>query len=343
MKKIKANQEVRLSNIHSRVLMDLLHDLGHNEEAIFSGISLQPELLTTPDLEVTYSQYVELVRQAIKLTNNTAIGLLFGKKLNGTGHGLFGLGAMASDNLMKSIEFADQAAMILNPAIGYHMEDGNDYFHIEIRELMPWEDLTPYMVDTSFSMINALLKNGTGQNSLGIKYQFNYDVDSSKQDYHDMLGPHLEFNAESNRISIPSAIATHPSPWRNPIIAEQINQQLSENIKQKDHEQNKLVAPIKELLFKTPGSIPSLDEIADHFSLSPRTLSRRLKTLHTSYNDILNEERKRLALQYMNDPDYSVDKIAYLLGYHNSSNFSKAFKGWTSHTPRDYRKHVLNQ
>lgn len=343
MKKIKQNQEYKLSNIHPSLLVDLLKDLGHNQQAIFDDIQLEPEQTTTPDLEVTYQQYVELITKAVALTNNPSIGLHFGEKINFTGHGIFGIGGLASENLMESIEFAHKAALILNPGIGYETHQDESFFHLEIVERLPWEGLDAYMVDTTFAMIGGLIQNVLRDTDLEIKYQFRYEAGSHQKDYERVLGPALTFSGERNCVSFPIKIATSPSPWRNPVVAQQVSHQLTENLKQKHQDQNKLIAPIKTMLFEKPGRIPTLDAIADHFNLSPRTLSRRLKTLNTSYNDILNEERKKLALQYMNDPDYSVDKIAYLLGYNNSSNFSKAFKAWTTHTPRDYRKNILNQ
>jgi AraC-like DNA-binding protein len=71
--------------------------------------------------------------------------------------------------------------------------------------------------------------------------------------------------------------------------------------------------------------------------MSARTLRRHLKAAQTSYRKVLNEVQEALAIDYLRRTDISVDEIAYLLGYSDTSNFRHAFKQWTGKTPSSYR------
>ena len=44
-----------------------------------------------------------------------------------------------------------------------------------------------------------------------------------------------------------------------------------------------------------------------------------------------------MAEEYIREGDYSLSQIAFLLGFSDQSNFSRAFKRWTGSTPGDYR------
>lgn len=84
------------------------------------------------------------------------------------------------------------------------------------------------------------------------------------------------------------------------------------------------------------------EQIARSLNMSGGSLHSRLKKEGTNYQELLDETRKSLAQNYVSQADISLTEIAYMLGYTNSSNFSRAFKGWTGKTPRSYRLDVLS-
>ena len=85
------------------------------------------------------------------------------------------------------------------------------------------------------------------------------------------------------------------------------------------------------------GGEPSLERIADHLGLTPRTLQRKLQELGTSYNDVLDQMRRQLAERYLREPQMAICEVAYLLGFSESSSFHRAFKRWTGVTPKEFR------
>jgi AraC-like DNA-binding protein len=85
------------------------------------------------------------------------------------------------------------------------------------------------------------------------------------------------------------------------------------------------------------GGEPSLERIADNLGLTPRTLQRKLQELDTSYNDVLDQMRRQLAMRYLREPQMAICEVAYLLGFSESSSFHRAFKRWTGVTPKGFR------
>ena len=84
------------------------------------------------------------------------------------------------------------------------------------------------------------------------------------------------------------------------------------------------------------------EEVAKSLNMSAGSLHAKLKKEGTSFQALLDETRKSLAEEYARQPDISLTEIAYMLGYTNSSNFSRAFKTWTGKTPRAYRLDALS-
>jgi AraC-like DNA-binding protein len=82
----------------------------------------------------------------------------------------------------------------------------------------------------------------------------------------------------------------------------------------------------------------SMDRIVDSLPYEKRSLQRRLKERGTSYQELLDEIRFDRSIMYLKATDRTIGNISDLLGYKNSSVFSKAFKQKFGVSPKQWRK-----
>ena len=94
---------------------------------------------------------------------------------------------------------------------------------------------------------------------------------------------------------------------------------------------------IRRILMRNPGRFPSMDLVAEELQISTRSLRRHLADLDTSFQSILDDVRKNLAIQYLRTANLSLEEIAVLVGFNEYNNFRKAFKRWTGNPPSHYR------
>lgn len=78
--------------------------------------------------------------------------------------------------------------------------------------------------------------------------------------------------------------------------------------------------------------------VAAELGISRQTLFRRLKAEGTSFEQLLDELRHRLALDYLGGGKVSVNETAYLVGFSDPAAFSRAFKRWTGTSPGAMRR-----
>ena len=78
--------------------------------------------------------------------------------------------------------------------------------------------------------------------------------------------------------------------------------------------------------------------VARRLGMSQRSLTRHLAEEGTTFGEILEQLRHRLATRYLADDHMSVQQIAWLLGYSEVGAFNHAYKKWTATTPRRTRK-----
>lgn len=83
---------------------------------------------------------------------------------------------------------------------------------------------------------------------------------------------------------------------------------------------------------------PTLAGVAATLGKSPRTLQRQLGAEGTSYSRVVDTIRKEMAAACLGDQSLSIDEIAFLLGYADTTSFRRSFKRWTGQTPRGFRR-----
>ena len=89
------------------------------------------------------------------------------------------------------------------------------------------------------------------------------------------------------------------------------------------------------------GGVPTLGEVSASLAMSQRTLQRNLESEGTTFLEVVDAVRRRLALAHLASGALTLHEISFLLGYSDPSAFSRAFKRWTGQTPGDYRSRSL--
>lgn len=92
-----------------------------------------------------------------------------------------------------------------------------------------------------------------------------------------------------------------------------------------------------EITSRLSFNAPTQDEIAKILGMSISTLGRKLAKEGTTYKQLLQDTRKRLAEQYLDDPKLSLSEIAFALGYSDQAAFTNAYKTWTGQSPGSVR------
>lgn len=85
------------------------------------------------------------------------------------------------------------------------------------------------------------------------------------------------------------------------------------------------------------GGPISIDAVARTLGLSRQTLYRRLRAEGTTFAELLDGLRRRLALTLIRDERVPVKEAAWRLGFSDPAAFSRAFKRWTGRSPSEMR------
>jgi AraC-like DNA-binding protein len=91
-------------------------------------------------------------------------------------------------------------------------------------------------------------------------------------------------------------------------------------------------------LVEKPGEFPKVEQMASQACAWDRALcAAGSQKENLTYQEILDDTRRDLALQYLQFTALTPKEIGFMLGYNSVSNFRRAFKGWTGSKLSDYR------
>ena len=89
--------------------------------------------------------------------------------------------------------------------------------------------------------------------------------------------------------------------------------------------------------------LPTMEEVADSFHLTPRTFQRMLAQEKITFRAIAEDLKKQLSSLLLHHQHYSIGDISYLLNYSEPAAFIHAYKKWFGHSPGVARGRIRNE
>jgi AraC-like DNA-binding protein len=149
---------------------------------------------------------------------------------------------------------------------------------------------------------------------------------------------HIEFDRERNGIALPPAALAAPLSTHDPALLALLDQQAEAALSLRGTS-NRFLGPLRqEIRDRLRDGAPALDEAARALAMSPRTLQRRLADEGTSWNQLVDDVRKELAVRWVEEGARPLGEIAFLLGYSELSAFLRALKRWTGRSASELRQ-----
>jgi AraC-like DNA-binding protein len=158
-----------------------------------------------------------------------------------------------------------------------------------------------------------------------------------RAEYDRIFGSPLVFCSNRNAMLIEEEFLLVRLPASNPYLAQVLSKHAEALLKRLENSKT-IRGRVESLLIPSLHTEPAgMQTIAGKMGLSRQTLSRRLKAEGVTFEKVLDELRRGMALHYLREEKVSVNEAAYLLGFSEPAAFSRAFKRWTGASPRTAR------
>lgn len=318
------------------LLLNFLENRDDNSDELLKNISIPDSIKDNPEQFVSHAFLKQFLETILAKSNTPELGLYFGQYLNFTAHGELGNAIITSKNLNESIQLILKYFKTRTPLVEIKFTTHDQHCVINAGfNLLP-EELESFLVDALFATLLTVRKFILGNNHYEVIIHLKRSQPANTQPYHDIFGEKVYFSAQHNEYHFPKESLALTFPLSNSVAREIAERKCQQKMKELEHLDD-LVSKIKTLMLATPSYFPNLDDLSQQLHMSTRTLRRKLTDLDTSYQEILDELRKELAVNYLQNSALSILEIAHMLQFSDSSNFSSAFRKWTGKSPSDYR------
>jgi AraC-like DNA-binding protein len=192
-------------------------------------------------------------------------------------------------------------------------------------------------IESTFSALLTTTKTLTGNSLIPDAVWFQHPRPTDISEHQRIFHAPVHFSQPTNRLIFDAGCLDWTVLSANPSLLpmfEQYAEAMLNELSQEDTYTNQVVRAVTHGL---KGEVPSIEAIARTLAISVRNLQRELQAEGTSYQQLLDETRKELAVRYLKKPDTPIHDVAFLLGFSEPSAFHRAFKRWTGKTPRAYR------
>ncbi|WP_367605988.1 AraC family transcriptional regulator [Legionella sp. W05-934-2] len=292
--------------------------------------------LQDPAAFVTASEFTRIVEKAISMTNCSYLGLKFGQHLSIVNHGYLGYAAMSSPTMGNALNTMLNYINTRTNLISLDSELSGDKVCIGVHVLMENQVLSRFIVEMVIVHLINMRQFLISATDSCVKIDLNYAPPSYASYYQDILKTEIQFNCLHNQVWLWKKELDYPISFADDTSYQLAKSQL-QKIATRLAQQADWASKIKTILLSHDLYQLSMDEVASQLCVSARTLRRHLQKESITYQEIVDEVRKQKAYAYLLNQQISMSEISFLLGFHDTSNFSKAFKRWTGLTPTEYR------
>jgi AraC-like DNA-binding protein len=332
---------------YPRGLLDFAVSKGADRAALLARAEIAADLVEHHDNRVPVAHYIALFEAAAELTGIPAISLEYGKAVRMQEISIVGLICEACESVLDvPVQLNRYAQLVMDddrgePAILMRGAQRDGGFWIEGPSAL-FTDYPLIAESESARLVwNTRVMFANSPEFQKIKYprvvHFMEEPPSYAAEFERIFEAPVVFGSDWNAMQFDPEFLTLKQPPVNRYVFGVLSERANDLLKsfQASRTTRGRVEAILMPILHTGEA--SMDTVAEKLGLSRQTLYRQLKAEGVTFEEVLDDLRHRLALEFLAAKKVSVNETAYLVGFSDPAAFSRAFKRWTGMSPRDAR------
>jgi AraC-like DNA-binding protein len=323
-------------------LLDYAVSKGADRTTLLAHAGADAASLQDRDNRLPFSQYVALMRAAKEATADQALALNFGQAVDAADISIVGLIGQASETMLDGFTQLNRyvrliADIHLNGADRFLMK--RDAHGLWFTDSRPNPNAFPELTESAFSHVVTWSRRSSVPNWIK-EVCFTHPRPAYAADYERVFEVTVMFSSDRNAMRMEEDIVAHKLGGLPRYVFGVLTEHADALIKKMEDAQTtrgEVESLLMPILHKGEAT---MEAIATKLGVSRQTLYRNLKEEGVTFEQVLDELRHRLAVEYMRGQKTSVNETGYLVGFSDPAGFSRAFKRWTGKSPRDFR-HAL--
>jgi len=315
-----------------------IESYGINSASIFSQVNIDlAKIQENPEVRLPVKQMALLWSAAVSESGDDCFALRVTQFFQPNTYSAVGLAFASSRSVMEGLEKSIGYFRMTTDAGIYSLEKNTEYVQLNILIPAENEPVAVEAIEAFMLTLVALSRGMITEDFSPLEVCFKHDRNAYQQQFEDFFQCPLHSNQGQYSLRYCRADLERPHMLANPALANTLEKWIVEHL---DRFSEELVSVkvkayiLKHMLHQDVG----LEHVASHFNLGVRTLQRKLKSENLNFNELIDECRHHMAIKLLAEQKTPLIDIAYILGFGDQSSFTRAFRRWTSFSPKRYRQ-----
>jgi AraC-like DNA-binding protein len=315
-------------------LLEFLENEGFDPETILNRVGIPKSALEDANTRFPERKLEAMWQVASEVTGDPAVALRVSTMAKANTLGIIGYLASASESGRNAFELVKDLTPLLWEDFECDLESDGEVAFIRCSlggDPQASRFTTEYAIGLTVTMSRVI---GAARVD-PLEARFSYPAPAYADEYERILRLPIRFDADQDGVLFPTSMMDSLNPSADAALRQLLERYAADQLARISTSvqfPQRIRACILSML---PLGRLTADTVAAQFSMSNRTLRRRLQEECTSYQEILDDVRTELARQYLTEEKRGINEVASLLGFSDPSAFTKAFRRWTGQTPAD--------
>ena len=311
---------------------------GYDATGIFAAAGITHVPTKDPTERLSTAEIAALFKECVTLTGNPAVGLTVARFMHPSTLHALGYSLLASSTLRDCCERLANYFRLVSGQGELRISEEDDRFCISLHTLA--DGVAFETIDAWHAFLVRLFRLLYRPDFAPMSVSLARPCPPGyEEEYLKSFHAPVAFDAAYCEICLDSATVDEPLMGGNREIAHQNDRIIEEYLTALD--KSDIVTRVKKIIIQTlPSGNSSKQRVASEMAMSTSALQQKLAERRSSFQDLLNQVRQSLALAYMEQAQFSITEMSFMLGFSDTSSFTRAFRRWTGKSPRDYRRHL---
>jgi AraC-like DNA-binding protein len=319
-----------------RAILRAYERYGASPWQVLRESQIPPELLDDPDGRITAKQLEAFTEGAMKQLDDEALGW-FARKLPWGSLGMLCRASLPSPDLGVALRRWFRHHRLLTDDIELALDVAAGRATVSIVERRDLGEVREFCLLSYLRYVHGYACWAVDSRISLIEIGFPFPPPPHGSVYPLLFPGPVSFHAERAHFTFDAKYLALPQRRDDVALRAMLQRALPLTVLQ--YRRDRLLGQrVRRLLHEHAAAASDAAAIARQLHVSTRTLHRHLAHEGVSLQGLKDEVRRERAIELLCRTEKPVKQVAFAVGFADEKAFSRAFKEWTGHSPRDYRR-----
>ena len=324
--------------VAARATLSYLDRRGIDAKPALLEAGLTRGQLSQDDIGVSVASQYRFLELAAAEADDSLLGLHVAAEMDTRDIGILFYLTGSSPTVSKALDNLARYSKTTNQALIVEILRRKDEVILAIRHVQEFDEPHRQFFELLALWFVRTLHKETNRDFAPLRVTFTHARNSDLREVHRLLRCPVDFAQAVDSWVLPRHVLDLPMVSGNSRLLRILTTHADDLLAQRHSVSGLQGMVANQLVSLLPSGEARAAAVARRLGMSTRSFTRSLAEEGTTFGEILERVRQRLATRYLADDRKSVQQIAWLLGYSEPGAFNHAYKRWTGATPRRARK-----